>query len=185
MRTFTLSLIAISIFASLYEARADKWSLFPGLKKKEYTFGELNCLLVEDGKEGGLMVYPIWEFTCSRGGKLLFKKERYGADVISATKDGAFIVGISNSGFTEFDYWIIDHTGRVIAEKKHKVNHSEAEQLKPPHYCEMSKSIFMKWFDEKKPNVQFKIKDQKLTDVEVTACNGKRLSLSAITPFSQ
>jgi hypothetical protein len=104
---------------------------------------------------------------CSEADKPLFTANDF-ADAVTISDDGRYIVGLSNRG-SENAFWIRNHQGKLIA---HKTHNSAGI-----HYCHESVTNVRQWFDEKQPNVDFQIKDGKLSQVTVRSCDGKALHL--------
>ena len=106
--------------------------------------------------------------SCRRGSEDLFTANDF-ADVISASEDSRFIIGLSNRGSTNA-FWIRDSKGRVIARRTHSISWDF-------HDCTESVTNVREWFDEKNPAVRFQLNNGKLSQVVVRGCDGKDLEL--------
>ena len=115
-------------------------------------------------------VRQCWNMTvtCSRGSDVLFTANDF-ADVIAATEDGRYIVGLSNRG-SENAYWVRDSQGRAIASRKH----SGGAGI---DYCRESVTNVREWYDGKRPDVRFEVRGGRLVQVLVRGCGGKDVPL--------
>jgi hypothetical protein len=168
--------VLFMIMAAQNLSFADTWKLPAGKEETKFNFGNLTCSVIRTVKTEIIDNIPDYTFQCYEDGKILFKKEGYGADVVEASKGGKFLVGISNNGLVRYDYWVIDKKGLTITEsfRGSKFDPNKESRIS---YCKLSKTLQREWFDAKNPGIAFQVKRNNLIDVTVRTCKGRRISL--------
>jgi len=169
--------IYICLFTSFYclSTSADSW--LPGLQDRDntYKFGELECrLTVKEKRPKSGWTMPEGTFACKKNGAQVFEKQNLGADIVVASEDAKYILGISNSGLHHYAFWIVDLKGKVIAKMTH-----DSKEIK---YCHQSVTIFRTWFNSVAKPV-FVFRNGSLADITLISCNESQISLNKLDPF--
>jgi hypothetical protein len=147
-------------------ARADTWHLTPEVKEITNTFGNVQAVLHYDSTRN--RSYPEYALKIYRDGKLLGEHKGVAYKQVFADSENRYFVGVSNSGLTKTAYVVFDRDGRILRHQPHGA---------PVKYCRMSVSVMREWFDEKKPEPEFKVDGGKLKEVSVRGCKGDRVQL--------
>jgi hypothetical protein len=150
--------LASSVLADTYAA--ESWT-------RDYAFGKTKIVLERDDTRKS--PEPSHTLTISRDNEIIAKYQNVGFEQIFASEDKKYFVGLSNSGITLTAFVIFNSEGSLIREMKH-------EFMPIDIYSEMSVSIVRTWLAEK-PEVEFKMKDDRLVNVFVNGSKGKRYDL--------
>jgi hypothetical protein len=169
-------LLIILGFMQIQNAHADKEVRYT--KKKDYQFGQISCKQFEKVKSEESNRRGEVYFECYVRQKRILKIDKYSESVF-ASNNSKYFVGISNIGVYPSAFWVIDNSGHLIAEE----NHDTKQIKKSLSYCEQTISIKREWADLKDPNISFDFKDNKLVDITLNGCDGKRIKLSDFATF--
>ncbi|MDA9120329.1 hypothetical protein N9J83_09375 [Opitutales bacterium] len=159
---FVITLLILSTLVT----RADRVVIPATRDVVTKTFGETKIELIRDGRNRLKPV--IYEFLVYRGDEILSKLKNVYFEKVYASKDNRFFLGVSNYGLPGTAYVIFDADGNLIREVKHK--HS-AQQ-----YTRKSVTIIREWYNEKKPEVVFDIRNT-LDGVSIISSKGHRIHL--------
>jgi len=145
---------------------ADDWSLKPEVKDTPYQFGKARVVLHYDSMKN--RAYPEYTLKIYQGEELLGEHKAVGFEQVFADAENRYFLGVSNKGLTRTAWVVFDRAGRIIKAQAHGAG---------TKYCQMSVSLVRTWYDEKKPEPQFKVEGGKLKEVSLRSCEGKRIAL--------
>ena len=158
-----LGLIMLALFSS--RLLADKWRFEKEIKEDSFRFGETEIIRIQDTTKN--QYYPTFSTKVIVSGKIeaIFKNLTF--DKIAPVGKSEFLVGISNSGLSQFAYFVMTTDGKLIK----TVNHSR----KIP-YCQQSVTLKRLWVEL--DNLEFDIgvdkKRSTIESVTVQGCKGKK-----------
>lgn len=175
-KTFHGGRLAWAVVAALLVAgalaRADSWFSPAEVKETPYVFGETKVVLHYDGLKR--RNFPEYTLKVYRGEKLLGEHEGVGFTEVFADKENRYFLGVSNEGLVGTAWVVFDRDGKIIRQKKY------ADASPPLKYCQRSITVVRQWYDEKQPEVEFKVEAGNLKEVSVRSCEGKRIALPLV-----
>jgi hypothetical protein len=101
--------------------------------------------------------------TCKQGDRTLFVTDAF-ADHLAVSNKGQYIVGLSNRGTVAL-FWLRNFDGEPI-------NLTPVADIR---FCQMSVTNVRQWFDDKRPEVEFRFAGDKLSNVIVRGCAGNEV----------
>lgn len=148
---------------------ADKWHLESN-KITKLIFGKLYC--EAHSNPTNAVRFPKKKLECFQNEKVEFEKN-LGAERFYVSKDGEYLLGVSNSGLDDNAFWIIDSKGNDIIKRTHR---QEKYDGRTGIYCGLSITLDRTWVS-KDPRPEFTFNNDKLIDVKVISCRRKSISL--------
>lgn len=96
-----------------------------------------------------------------------------GGQKLFLSKNGRYLLGLSNIGYIEQAYWIVDlfSDGKVLKVVAH------GDKNNSINYCSTSISRIRKWADLQDPKVQFVITETGLKSVKVNSCDSNIIEI--------
>lgn len=106
---FLAAIIPITSFA-------DKWVLEPN-EIKSFPFGRLECESHSNPTKASR--YPSPFILCRKDQSIKFKIPLALGSYYEVSKDGNYLLSLSNSGLDDYAFWIVDQQGKFINYRKH------------------------------------------------------------------
>ena len=164
--------VAIVFLQMALPTWADSMAFSRELVTEDIVFGDLTVTKIYDGRDTGSL--PIWTVEVTKGDKLVSRIAGAGFENYAISPRGSVFVGISNSGYPDTAYFVIDEAGNLLLFRRHLLEMSQ--------YCEFSMSAIRLWYDNDLPNIEFKDVGSENAEVisgfSVAGCNGERVSVS-------
>lgn len=172
MRIFShlraLAVAVAMIVPPLIAAQADTWFFPAEVTSKEYTFGNVHAVVTMDSTKD--QQYPTFLFTISEGGREIARYPGIGFETLLASPDNQYFVGLSNSGIPGTAVIIFNARGEVLLLARHDVATFD--------YCRKSVTLNRVWYDGEKPEVEFKLEDEREDQgIYLRSCRGTRIEL--------
>ena len=142
--TFRLSLLTLLVLFSS-SSGADSMYFAPELVTEDIVFGELTITKIYDGRDRSTL--PLWAIEIKKGETLISRIVGAGFDDYAISPGESVFVGISNSGYPDTAYLVIDRYGALLSFKRHL--------LPEDMYCQLSISALREWYDSDLPDIQF------------------------------
>ena len=117
----------------------------PELITEDISFGELTITKIYDGRDRNTL--PLWAIEIKKGKTLISRIVGAGFDDYAISPGKSVFVGISNSGYPDTAYLVIDRYGALLSFKRHL--------LPTDMYCQLSVSALREWYDSESPEIQF------------------------------
>jgi len=164
--------IFVGLWMAGSAALGDKWFLRPEVKDTKYQFGDTRIVLHYDSTQN--QRYPTYKLSVYAKDELLGEYPDVGFEQVFASPDNAYFVGLSNDGLIKQAYVIFDSHGKILKIQPH-------DPLKVRYYG-FSVTLERQWYDQKKPQPEFRVVDGELKDISVHVRDGQRVSLLTKTP---
>ena len=132
----TLVTLILMVF-SLSGVMADSWYFEKQKQQDTFTFGQTEVIRVVDATENNQ--YPDYSVIILHEGNQEAVLKGLTFDQIVAFGEGKFLLGVSNSGLTDFAYFVIRSTGELLRVNLHHDN---------IHYCSQTATLQRVWVTE-------------------------------------
>jgi len=163
-----LAIVFFLLFGAL-AARADSMSFPIDLEAMDLEFGDLTVTRIYDGRDP--KKGPFWAVEIAKNGVLISRIAGAGFDDYAISAGGSILVGLSNGGYPDTAYMVIDASGRLLLFKRHLLEMSQ--------YCEFTVSAVRKWYDGESPDIQFtdigSEDAESITEFSVAGCGEERI----------
>ncbi len=116
---------------------ADSWYFEQQKQQDSFTFGQTEVIRVVDATENNQ--YPDYSVIILHDGNQEAVLKGLTFDQIVAFGEGKFLLGVSNSGLTDFAFFIVRSTGELLRANLH---HDYI------HYCSQSATLRREWVTE-------------------------------------
>lgn len=116
---------------------ADTWFFDKELKKEQFIFGETKITKIIDTRENPQ--YPLYRLEVEYKGKVEANFKNLTFSSITDFDNGNYILGVTNSGLSQFAYFILSKDGKLMTAKNHSAD---------INYCNTSVTIVRDWVDD-------------------------------------
>jgi hypothetical protein len=165
-------LIALLICGS--QAWADSMQFSRELVKEDINFGKLTITKIYDGRVRGRGNLPLWAIEFSDGDQPISRIVGTSFQDYAVSPGSSVFVGISNRGYPDTAYIVIDQSGKLLRFKRHL--------LDMDLYCEFSMSATREWYDSESPDIRFhdigSPQEEVISAFSVQGCGGNRVEIS-------
>tara|TARA_R110002096_G_scaffold219379_1_gene407664 strand:+ start:142 stop:594 length:453 start_codon:yes stop_codon:yes gene_type:complete len=141
----------------------------PELITEDISFGELTITKIYDGRDREAL--PLWAIEIRKGEILISRIVGAGFDDYAISQGESIFVGISNSGYPDTAYLVVDRYGALLSFKRHL--------LPTEMYCQLSVSALREWYDSESPDIHFRDVGndafESIPSFSVRGCDGGRI----------
>jgi hypothetical protein len=150
---------------------ADQWSYPAKLDSQIVTLNDLTIERVIDTRQN--QHYPLYQVKISRDGEELANYRNLTFEQIDLFDNGNFIFAGTNTGLSQFAYFILDKDGGLVKTKAH------SDDIP---YCKQTITLVREWIDdqfeikETYEEIAYRPEDEKVkyfTGAKVKVCSGE------------
>ena len=170
-----LRFLLLILLIPSFQVMADSWSFPPELKMDEFMFGDLKIQRTIDTRNNSF--YPEYKVNVFKEGKEIANYKNLTFDFIQTFDEGNFLFAGSNSGLSQFAFFILAKDGGLVMTKIHSKNIS---------YCGYSVTLFREWLPKnieivesyKESNFTYNNETQRhFTGAKIKDCQGNYIEL--------